>query len=301
MYPHRQLELKKLQQLKDEVGELSAGDEARWRVLVRQCERELLQAADVVCCTCVGAGDPRVARLHFRALLVDESTQATEPECLIPVVTGVRQVHWVVLVGTRRSHADSSCSSATTASSARWSCARRRRARAWGSRCLSASWRWASAPSGCRCSTGCTRPSAPSPATSSTRAVCRTASPRVGRVCPRVTVLDAPPRSAERVLPGVDFAWPQPERPTFFWTVAGQEEIASSGTSYLNRAEAAAIEKLVTKLLRLGLKPEQVGVITPYEGQRAYIVQYMAHHGALHAKLYLDVEVASVDAFQVRF
>jgi len=85
----------------------------------------------------------------------------------------------------------------------------------------------------------------------------------------------------------------------FFWTVAGQEEIASPGTSYLNRAEAAAIEKLVTKLLRLGLKPEQVGVVTPYEGQRAYIVQYMAHHGTLHSNLYLDVEVASVDAFQV--
>jgi len=88
--------------------------------------------------------------------------------------------------------------------------------------------------------------------------------------------------------------WPQPQCPTFFLAVAGQEEVTSPGTTYLNMAEASAIEKLVTELLRLGLKPEQVGVITPYEGQRAYIMQYVAH-----AKLSLDVEVASVNAFQV--
>ena len=35
-------ELHKLQQLKDEAGELSAADEKRYRTLKRQCERELL-------------------------------------------------------------------------------------------------------------------------------------------------------------------------------------------------------------------------------------------------------------------
>ena len=36
-------ELQKLQQLKDEAGELSAADEKRYRSLKRNCERELLQ------------------------------------------------------------------------------------------------------------------------------------------------------------------------------------------------------------------------------------------------------------------
>ena len=49
--------------------------------------QSLLEAADVLCCTCVGAGDPRLARLKFHSILIDESMQATEPECMVPVST----------------------------------------------------------------------------------------------------------------------------------------------------------------------------------------------------------------------
>ena len=58
-----------------------------------------------------------------------------------------------------------------------------------------------------------------------------------------------------------------------FYVTTGQEEIAGSGTSYLNRTEASNVEKIVTKFLRAGIKPEQIGLITPYEGQRAYLVR----------------------------
>jgi len=64
-------ELQKLQQLKDETGELSVSDEKRYRALKKQCERDLLQSADVVCCTCVGAGDPRLARMQVNTHLAD--------------------------------------------------------------------------------------------------------------------------------------------------------------------------------------------------------------------------------------
>ena len=57
--------------------------------------------------------------------------------------------------------------------------------------------------------------------------------------------------------------------------------------SFLYRTEAANVEKIATRFLRAGVKPEQIGVITPYEGQRAYIVQYMQFSGSLHANLYL--------------
>jgi regulator of nonsense transcripts 1 len=73
------IELQKLIMLKNEQGELSSNDERKYKTLIRQCEKEILSAADVICCTCVGAGDPRLSKLKFRTVLIDEATQAAEP------------------------------------------------------------------------------------------------------------------------------------------------------------------------------------------------------------------------------
>jgi regulator of nonsense transcripts 1 len=89
-------ELRKLHTLKAEAGELSAKDGARLRKLLRDAEREVLAAADVICTTCAGAGDSHFTNLRFRQVLIDEATQAAEPECLIPIVQGCKQL---VLVG----------------------------------------------------------------------------------------------------------------------------------------------------------------------------------------------------------
>ena len=48
------------------------------------------------------------------------------------------------------------------------------------------------------------------------------------------------------------------------------------------------------------MTPDQIGIITPYEGQRAYIVSYMQFAGSMRKELYKEIEVASVDAFQGR-
>jgi regulator of nonsense transcripts 1 len=54
---------------------------------------------------------------------------------------------------------------------------------------------------------------------------------------------------ADRTSSG--FNWPVPDKPMFFYKCHGQEEIASSGTSYLNRAEAAVVEKITTRFYNL--------------------------------------------------
>ncbi len=60
------------------------------------------------------------------------------------------------------------------------------------------------------------------------------------------------------------------------------------------------MEKIVTRFLQNGVTPAQIGVITPYEGQRAHIMAVMGRTGTLRSDLYADIEVSSVDAFQVR-
>jgi hypothetical protein len=46
----------------------------------------------------------------------------------------------------------------------------------------------------------------------------------------------------------------------FFYSSMGQEELSSSGTSYLNRAEAVAVEKIVAQLLKNGVQPAEIGI-----------------------------------------
>ncbi|GLU05472.1 hypothetical protein SLE2022_225730 [Rubroshorea leprosula] len=260
-------ELHKLEQLKDEQGELSSSDEKKYKALKRATEREILQSADVICCTCGGAGDPRLTNFRFRQVLIDESTQATEPECLIPLVLGAKQV---VLVG---DHCQLGpvimCKKAARAGLAQ---SLFERLVILGLKPIRLQVQYRMHP-------------------------CLSEFPSnsfyEGTLQNGVTV-------NERQSSGIDFPWPVPNRPMFFYVQLGQEEISASGTSYLNRTEAANVEKIVTTFLRSGVVPSQIGVITPYEGQRAYIVNYTSRNGALRQQLYKEIEVASVDSFQGR-
>ncbi|KAI1749836.1 P-loop containing nucleoside triphosphate hydrolase protein [Xylaria castorea] len=103
-----------------------------------------------------------------------------------------------------------------------------------------------------------------------------------------------------RIRKDVDFPWPVAEMPMMFWSNLGNEEISASGTSYLNRTEASNVEKIVTRFFKAGVRPSDIGVITPYEGQRSYIVTTMQNTGTFKKESYKEVEVASVDAFQGR-
>ncbi|KAH7655804.1 P-loop containing nucleoside triphosphate hydrolase protein [Dioscorea alata] len=62
----------------------------------------------------------------------------------------------------------------------------------------------------------------------------------------------------ERQSTMIDFPWPVPNLPMFFYVQMGQEEISASGTSYLNRTEASNVEKIVTTFLRSVVIPSQV-------------------------------------------
>uniref|UniRef100_A0A6G1SGJ9 DNA helicase n=1 Tax=Aceria tosichella TaxID=561515 RepID=A0A6G1SGJ9_9ACAR len=260
-------ELHKLQQLKDETGELSSADEKRYRILKKACERELLKAADVICCTCVGAGDPRLSKYKFQSVLIDESMQATEPECMVPIVLGAKQL---ILVG---DHCQLGpvvmCKEAAKAGLSQ---SLFERLVLLGIRPLRLEVQYRMHP-----------------------ALSRFPSDFFyeGSLQNGINLF-------EREMHDIEFPWPQPTKPMFFYCCQGQEEIAGSGTSYLNRSEAAYVERITTCFLKAGVKPEQIGIITPYEGQRAYLVQYMQYNGSLHAKLYQDIEIASVDAFQGR-
>ena len=105
---------------------------------------------------------------------------------------------------------------------------------------------------------------------------------------------------AQRLRRDVDFPWPVTDAPMMFWSNLGNEEISASGTSYLNRTEASNVEKIITRFFKAGVQPNDIGIITPYEGQRSYVVSSMQSTGSFKKENYKEIEVASVDAFQGR-
>ncbi|KAG8948888.1 hypothetical protein FRC04_009227 [Tulasnella sp. 424] len=261
------VELQKLIQLKNEQGELSQSDERKYKALKKACEREILAAADVICTTCVGCGDPRLSKSKFRTVLIDEATQAAEPECMIPLVMGCKQV---VLVGDHQQLGPVIMNKKAARAGLTQSLFER--LVVLGNRPIRLQVQYRMHP-------------------------CLSEFPSnmfyEGTLQNGVT-------APERLRKNVDFPWPVPDTPMFFYQNLGQEEISSSGTSFLNRTEAANVEKIVTKFFRAGVVPSQIGIVTPYEGQRSYVVNYMQFNGSLKKDLYKEIEVASVDAFQGR-
>lgn len=260
-------ELKKLLKLRNELGELSAEDTRTFFNLLRKKERALLKTADVVCCTCVGAGDKRLANVNFRTVLIDESTQASEPECLIPIVHGAKQV---ILVGDHQQLGPVILDKKAGDAGLKQSLFERLVVLGHIPIRLEVQYRM---------------------------------NPCLSEFSSNMFYegsLQNGVTKEQRQIPNSTFPWPVIDTPMIFWANFGREEISGSGTSFLNRIEAMNCERIITRLFRDGVQPEQIGVITPYEGQRAYVVQYMQMNGSMDKDLYMEVEVASVDAFQGR-
>ncbi|KAJ3043729.1 ATP-dependent helicase NAM7 [Rhizophlyctis rosea] len=260
-------DLQRFIKLKNEYGELNAADQKKYKNLKRAAEREILTNADVICATCVGAGDPRLQKFTFRTVLVDEATQAAEPEALIPLVMGCRQV---VFVGDHKQLGPVILNKRAAAAGLRQSLFER--IINLNVRPIRLEVQYRMHP-------------------------CLSEFPSnmfyEGSLQNGVTI-------QERLRKSVSFPWPVVETPMFFLGSYGQEEISSSGTSYLNRTEAANCEKIVTRLMKSGVQASQIGIITPYEGQRSYIVSHMQYSAAMKKDAYKELEVASVDAFQGR-
>lgn len=260
-------DFQKLQQLKNEKGELDRSDEKRYKHLRKMYEKEILQNADVVCSTCVGAGDPRLAHFRFKQVLIDEATQATEPECLIPMVMGVKQV---VLVGDHCQLGPVIMHKAVAKAGLSQSLFER--LMLLGIKPIRLQVQYRMHP-------------------------CLSEFP--SDTFYEGSLQNGIPESS-RIYPGVNFPWPVPEKPMMFYIQLGSEEISASGTSYLNRTEAVSVEKVISTFLQGGVMPKQIGVITPYEGQRAHVMSVIQRLGTQNQHLCRELEVASVDSFQGR-
>ncbi|MEM2593340.1 MAG: AAA domain-containing protein, partial [Candidatus Bathyarchaeia archaeon] len=87
-----------------------------------------------------------------------------------------------------------------------------------------------------------------------------------------------------------DMDFLDPNLPVVFLHVKGKEALEKDGSRF-NENEVSAVRKIVSALKGLGVKSEQVGVITPYRAQRNRIKEVLKDD---------NLEVNTVDSFQGR-
>jgi len=105
----------------------------------------------------------------------------------------------------------------------------------------------------------------------------------------------------ERPAPA-GFLWPDWDAPVAMIPVEGSEESDEEGSSRANRSEAAMVLKIVNDLLVTGdITPDQIGVITPYNGQVRLLDDLFHESGGRGPNdRYPGLEIKSVDGYQGR-
>jgi regulator of nonsense transcripts 1 len=97
-------------------------------------------------------------------------------------------------------------------------------------------------------------------------------------------------------IPPKGFPWPKCSKgihkPVAYVSCNSPE--VSTGTSKSNPGEAQLLVKILLRLLQAGMKPKDIGIITPYAGQIATIRSILKSHSCP------PIDLNSVDAFQGR-
>ena len=257
-------DLSMLTRRRDAGRGLNAREEETLAGEERRCQRELIKSADVIVTTCAAAGDRRLSGMSFGAVLIDEATQATEPELLVPLTRGCKQL---VLIGDHCQLGPVVLSQEAKQLGYDRSLFERMVHLGIVPEKLLVQYRMHPALSQW-------------PSGAFYDGALQNGLPEMQR------------QSDSRIK------WPRTDVPMVFIHETCPEELAGSGTSYLNRAEADLVEKNVRALLAADVRPEDIGVITPYDGQRTFVLSRFQRSEA--SEQLGRVEVASVDAFQGR-
>ena len=263
---------KSLPSLKGREKGLMHRDISRNQKDIRRMEDEMtasvLDEAEVICATTIGAGHRLLTSRKFPIVLMDEATQATEPSALVPIVKGCRQL---VLVGDHQQLPPTVISRKADEGGLGRSLFDRLIACGLQSTMLTTQYRMhpilREFPSARfyenRLDDGCTADQRPPPA---------------------------------------GFLWPDWDHPMAFIPIEGVEEADEEGKSRSNRDEAAKVLGVVNDLLAAGdVQPSDIGVISPYNGQVRELSRLFDLAGGREpGQPYFGLEIKSVDGYQGR-
>jgi len=238
------------------------------RRIENQMRDDILEHAQVICATCVGAGGRLLDSRRFPLVLLDEATQATEPASLIPLTKGARHV---VLVGDHHQLPPTVIS--RRAEEDGLACSLFERLVALGAPSTMLTTQYRMHP--------------------------------VIREWPSERFyggqLEDGILAEERVAPA-GFVWPDWNAPVAFIPVEGAEDTSPDGASKQNMDEAGLAVRVVDMLLSGNdITPHDIGVVTPYSGQvRLLNDLFESAGGREQHERYHGLEIKTVDGYQGR-
>ncbi len=238
------------------------------RRIEQQMKDDILDKADVICATCIGSGHIVLDGRRFPRVLIDEATQATEPATLVPIVRGCRQL---VLVGDHKQLPPTVISTRAEEMGLKKSLFERLIELGVNSTMLLEQYRM---------------------------------HPCIAEFPSRQSydgLLKNGVTSENRIAP-TGIIWPDFDNPVAFLPVEGGEIVSADGHSKANPAEAGWVLRMVDSLLTgEDIFPDDIGVITPYNGQVRAIHDLMESSGGLENNgKWNGIEVRSVDGYQGR-
>lgn len=223
-----------------------------------QIIEDLIKKADIICATNTAAGGEVLYGKNFDLLVMDEATQATEPSCLIPLVKAKR----AVLIGDEKQLPPTVLSEKAAQEGLSLSLFERM--------------------------LDLHGPHMKKMLTVQYRMHEKIMGFSAKLFYEQKIRADASVARETLHLPGFS------EEPIQFWDLrapSSGEKIAHGATSFYNEEEAHYVSYLVGEMLRSGILPNQIGIITPYKAQSKRIEKYLSD---------FCVETNTVDGYQGR-
>lgn len=227
--------------LQDEFDKRKISEtQRRKRNVMRKIEQKMLSETDVVVTTCCVADDVRLKQLRFPIVLIDEVTQAIEPECIIPILKGCQHL---IMVGDQKQLGPVVLNSRAEHAGLKKSLFERMIQNGYMPTMLNTQYRM---------------------------------HPELNQFSSdqfyNSQVQDGV-TTDERTLDELeDFPFPNAGVPMMFINVEGEEQNSATGHSYINYDEIESVSKVIEILQEeCGLDSGQIGVITPYKGQVVHL------------------------------
>lgn len=231
-------------------------------IMLREREKTVISKSDVICTTAINAGSPTLTPFEFSACIIDESTQAIEPEMLVPIVKCSGPV---VVIGDQKQLGPVLASESAARKGLKYSLFERL----------------------LMCDITCVRLS-----------IQYRMHPAISEF-PNENYYNGEiqdgVKASERQKHKQNLTWPDASKPIIFVDVDGEERRSGRSKSWANTDQIRAVYQFIEKLLRSGVTSKEIGVITPYAGQKSELISRM-----YSVPEYRGIEIASVNQFQGR-